>query len=225
VSAGLAGAVKVSTAVRMDVIANSFPPSRGAFSPSVRRHMVPVARLLADTGSLLLANVYPYFAYRDNSRDITLGYATFQPGATVRDDGNGLTYTNIFAAMVDAIHAALEKAGAPGVRIVVSESGWPSAGGFAATVDNARSYNQGLIDHAYRSTPNRLGALETYVFAMFNENQKPGDPTENFGVFYPNKPTRSLSTRLVFPIKMALRFGAADGCHWIMVTVHTVCYI
>ncbi|WVZ99283.1 hypothetical protein U9M48_044610 [Paspalum notatum var. saurae] len=188
VSAGLAAAIKVSTAVRMDVITDSFPPSRGVFNPSVRGHMVPVARFLADTGAPLLANVYPYFAYSDNPRDIALGYATFQPGTAVRDDGNGLTYTNIFAAMVDAIHAALEKAGAPGVRIVVSESGWPSAGGFAATVDNARRYNQGLIDQAYRGTPKRPGALETYVFAMFNENQKPGDSTErNFGLFYPNK--------------------------------------
>ncbi|CAD6228239.1 unnamed protein product [Miscanthus lutarioriparius] len=90
--------------------------------------------------------------------------------------------------MVDAIYAALEKAGAPGVRVVVSESGWPSAGGFAASVDNARTYNQGLIDHVYRGTPKRSGVLETYVFAMFNENQKPGDATERkFGLFCPDK--------------------------------------
>ncbi|OEL20381.1 Glucan endo-1,3-beta-glucosidase GV [Dichanthelium oligosanthes] len=188
VAAGLAGAVKVSTAVRMDVIADSSPPSHGVFSPSARRHMAAVARFLADTGAPLLANVYPYFAYRDNPRDIALAYATFQQHATaVRDDGSGLVYTNLFAAMVDAIHAALEKAGAPGVRVVVSESGWPSAGGLAATVENAWRYNQGLIDQAYRGTPKRPGVLETYVFAMFNENQKPGDPTErNFGLFYPN---------------------------------------
>ena len=52
--------------------------------------MVPVARFLADTGAPLLANVYPYFAYRDNPRDISLGYATFRPGTTtVRDSGSG----------------------------------------------------------------------------------------------------------------------------------------
>ena len=88
---------------------------------------------------------------------------------------------------MDAIYAALEKAGAPSARIVVSETGWPSAGGFAATVDNARKYNQAAIDHVRRGTPKRPGVLETYVFAMFNENQKPGDPTEkNFGLFYPD---------------------------------------
>ncbi|TVU36883.1 hypothetical protein EJB05_18864 [Eragrostis curvula] len=188
VSAGLASSIKVSTAVRMDAVADSFPPSRGVFNPNVRRHMEPLARFLADTGAPLLANVYPYFAYRDNPRDIKLNYATFRPGVTVRDDGNGLTYTNLFDAMVDAIYAALDKAGAPNVRVVVSESGWPSAGGFAASVDNARTYNQALIDHVRQGTPRRPGVLETYVFAMFNENQKPGDPTErNFGLFFPDK--------------------------------------
>ena len=75
--------------------------------------------------------------------------------------------------------------------MVVSESGWPSAGGFAASVENARAYNQGVVEHSGKGkgTPKRPGAaLEAYVFAMFNENQKPGDPTEkSFGLFHPNK--------------------------------------
>ncbi|RLM61067.1 hypothetical protein C2845_PM14G13180 [Panicum miliaceum] len=183
-AAGL-GAIKASTSVRFDAVANSFPPSSGVFAQG---YMADIARYLAGTGAPLLANVYPYFAYRGNPHDISLGYATFRPGTTVRDSGNGLTYTNLFDAMVDAVVAALEKAGAGGVRVVVSESGWPSGGGFGASVDNARSYNQGLIDHVGRGTPKRPGALETFIFAMFNENQKGGDPTErNFGLFYPNK--------------------------------------
>ncbi|CAO1940897.1 unnamed protein product [Urochloa humidicola] len=183
-AAGL-GVIKVSTAVQSGVIANSFPPSSGVFAQG---YMVDIARYLASTGAPLLANIYPYFAYRGNPRDISLGYATFQPGTTVRDNGNGLSYTNLFDAMVDAVVAALEKAGAPNVRIVISESGWPSAGGFGASVDNARNYNQGLINHVGRGTPKRPGSLETYIFAMFNENQKGGDETErNFGLFYPNK--------------------------------------
>jgi len=183
--AGFFPGIKCSTSVRFDVVANSFPPSSGSFAQG---YMADVARYLAGTGAPLLANVYPYFAYRDNPRDISLGYATFQPGTTVRDNGNGLNYNNLFDAMVDAVVAALEKAGAPNVRVVVSESGWPSASGFGASVDNARKYNQGLIDHVGRGTPKRTGPLETFVFAMFNENQKGGDPTEkNFGLFYGNK--------------------------------------
>uniref|UniRef100_A0A0D9VA52 Glucan endo-1,3-beta-D-glucosidase n=1 Tax=Leersia perrieri TaxID=77586 RepID=A0A0D9VA52_9ORYZ len=179
------GNIKASTSVKYDVISNSYPPSAGVFRDN---YMRDIARYLASTNAPLLANVYPYFAYRGNPRDISLNYATFRPGTTVRDPNNGLTYTNLFDAMMDAIYAALEKAGAGGVKVVVSESGWPSAEGFGASIDNARAYNQGLIDHVGRGTPKRPGALETYIFAMFNENQKTGDPTErNFGLFYPNK--------------------------------------
>jgi len=179
------GGIKVSTAVRFDAVANSFPPSAGVFA---QPYMTDVVRLLASTGAPLLANVYPYFAYRDNPTDIQLNYATFQPGTTVRDNNNGLTYTCLFDAMVDAIYAALEKAGTPGLRVVVSESGWPSASGFAATADNARTYNQGLIDHVGGGTPKRPGVLETYIFSMFNENFKLGDLVEkHFGLFNPDK--------------------------------------
>jgi hypothetical protein len=179
------GGIKVSTAIRFDAVASSFPPSDGVFAQS---YMTDVARLLASTGAPLLANVYSYFAYRDNPRDIQLSYATFQPGTTVRDDNNGLIYTCLFDAMVDAVYAALEKAGTPGLRVVVSESGWPPASGFAATADNARAYNQGLIDHVGRGTPKRPGALETYIFAMFNENFRLGDLIEkHFGLFNPDK--------------------------------------
>lgn len=182
--AGL-GAIKVSTSIRFDAVTNSFPPSNGVFAQA---YMTDVARLLASTGAPLLTNVYPYFAYKDNPRDIQLNYATFRPGTTVRDQNNGLTYTCLFDAMVDAVVASLERAGAPGVRVVVSESGWPSASGFGATADNARAYNQGLIDHVGGGTPKRPGLLETYIFAMFNENFKTGELIEkHFGLFNPDK--------------------------------------
>ncbi|KAF0926812.1 hypothetical protein E2562_027405 [Oryza meyeriana var. granulata] len=183
-AAGL-GSIKVSTAVRLDVVTNTFPPSAGVFAYP---YMAAVAQFLASTGAPLLANVYPYFAYIGNKKDISLEYATFQPGKTVPDPNTGLVYTNLFDAMVDAIYAALDKAGAASVPVVVSESGWPSAGGDAATTDNARTYVQNLIDHGKQGTPKRPGVIETYVFAMFNENEKPGEPTEkNFGLFYPRK--------------------------------------
>ncbi|KAL5227691.1 hypothetical protein ABZP36_015956 [Zizania latifolia] len=183
-AAGLGG-IKVSTAARFDVIANSYPPSNGVFNDD---YMYYIAQFLSTTGAPLLVNVYPYFAYRGDPQDISLNYATFQPGTTVTDDGNGLTYTNLFDAMVDSIYAALEDAGTPDVRVVVSESGWPSAGGFGASVGNASTYNQGLINHVRGGTPKKPGPLETYMFAMFNENKKQGDETEkHFGLFNPNK--------------------------------------
>uniref|UniRef100_A0A0D9V4V9 Glucan endo-1,3-beta-D-glucosidase n=1 Tax=Leersia perrieri TaxID=77586 RepID=A0A0D9V4V9_9ORYZ len=185
--------IKVSTSVRFDVITDSFPPSNGKFRDA---YMTAIAKFLATTGAPLLANVYPYFAYKDDQKNIPLNYATFQPGTTVTDNGNGLTYTSLFDAMVDSIYAALEKAGTPGVSVVVSESGWPSAGGaVGASPRNAQAYNQGLINHVRGGTPKKPRALETYIFAMFDENKKDGDEIEkHFGLFSPNKsPSYSIS--------------------------------
>ncbi|VAH68971.1 unnamed protein product [Triticum turgidum subsp. durum] len=185
--------VKVSTSLRFDVVTDTYPPSNGVFADL--EYMGPIVDFLASTGAPLLANVYPYFAYKGDPQNIKLNYATFMPGTTVNDDGNGLTYTNLFYAMVDSIYAALEDANKPGVKVVVSESGWPSASGFGATMQNAQAYNQGLIKHVGNGTPKRPGPLETYVFAMFNENLKTGEPTENhFGLFNPDKsPAYSIS--------------------------------
>jgi len=193
-SANLAGSIKVSTAVKMDVIDNSSPPSNGVFrDPSV---MSPIVQFLAGNGAPLLANVYPYFAYKD-SQDIDLNFALFEPSTTTVTDTNGLAYTNLFDAMVDAVHAALDKVGGGGVDVVVSESGWPSADGRGASVENARTYNQNLISHAGTGTPRKPGPMEVYVFAMFNEDEKDGDPTEKkFGLFNPDKTP-------VYPINFA----------------------
>ncbi|KAL8109982.1 hypothetical protein AgCh_025912 [Apium graveolens] len=47
--------------------------------------------------------------------------------------------------MVDAVYSALEKADASSLDVVVSETGWPTAGGPQATAYNARLYNNNLI--------------------------------------------------------------------------------
>uniref|UniRef100_A0ACD5VAM4 Uncharacterized protein n=2 Tax=Avena sativa TaxID=4498 RepID=A0ACD5VAM4_AVESA len=174
-AAGLGGIIKVSTAVQSGVV-TGFPPSQGAFSAS---YVGTIAQYLASTGAPLLANVYPYFAYVDNQPNVGIDYALFaSSGAVVQDGGNA--YRNVFDALVDTIYSALEGAGAGSVDVVVSESGWPSAGGTAATKANAQTYNQNLIDHVGPGTPKRPGGMEAYIFAMFNEDNK---TEKHFGLF------------------------------------------
>jgi exo-beta-1,3-glucanase (GH17 family) len=99
----------------------------------------------------------------------------------------GAVYTNMFDAIVDATHAAVEKAGVQGLELVVSETGWPSAGGEGASVENAAAYNNNVVRHVDGGTPRRPGkALETYLFAMFNENGKAEGVEQHFGLFQPD---------------------------------------
>ncbi|KAL6839195.1 hypothetical protein ACP4OV_030867 [Aristida adscensionis] len=190
-AAGVAG-VAVTTAVATNVLGTSYPPSQGAFSEAAAPVMAPIVSYLASKGAPLLVNVYPYFAYSGSGGEVALGYALLSAGdgagtASTVTDG-GVVYTNMFDAIVDAAHAAVEKAGVQGLELVVSETGWPSGGGGAgASVENAAAYNNNVVRHVGGGTPRRPGkAVETYLFAMFNENQKPEGVEQHFGLFQPD---------------------------------------
>ncbi|KAL8479721.1 hypothetical protein ACS0TY_026595 [Phlomoides rotata] len=179
--------IKVSTATYSALLtADSFPPSMSAFKDT--SFMGPIIGFLARTRAPLLVNIYPYFAYKGDTTNIPLSYALFTASEiVVQDDPYG--YQNLFTAMVDGMYYAVEKAGGADVEIVVSESGWPSAGGVAATEENGNTYYTNLISEVKKGTPKKPGKeVETYLFAMFDENTKEGDASEqHFGVFFPDK--------------------------------------
>ena len=185
-SAGLQNLIKVSTSISFGELGTSYPPSDGAFSPSASSYMTSIVQYLASINSPLLANIYPYFTYAGNTAQIKLDYALFTSPSPVVTDGP-YKYQNLFDAQVDALYSAMEKVGGSNVGIVISESGWPSAGGTGTTVGNAQKYNQNLINHVGKGTPKRPTALETYIFAMFNENKKPAGIERHWGLFNPNK--------------------------------------
>ncbi|XP_057969511.1 probable glucan endo-1,3-beta-glucosidase BG5 [Malania oleifera] len=178
----------VSTVVATGVLGESYPPSAGEFSDEAKTDMTNVVSFLAQHGSPLLVNVYPYFAVAADPQQVRLDYALFTATGTVVQDGN-LGYSNLFDAIVDSMFWAAEKAGSP-VDVVVSESGWPSAGnGNLTTVELATTYNKNFMQHilAKKGTPKNPGAnIDGYIFAMFNENQKPAGVEQNFGLFNPD---------------------------------------
>ncbi|KMT14548.1 hypothetical protein BVRB_4g073180 [Beta vulgaris subsp. vulgaris] len=229
-SNNLGNQIKVSTVIDTSLITNSYPPSHAQFINLT--YITPIINFLATNDSPLLVNIQPYTSYINDPKNIKLDYALFNAQGTVFiDDKNGLKYQNLFDAIYDAILASIDKVVTSQdkllyngkktrsnkkkkVKVVVSESGWPSKGGFsghskknnairsrhhdqmrssnaeeAATTENAKTYYTNLIAHVKNGTPLTPGEeIETYLFAMFDEVDKPGDESErHFGVFTPDE--------------------------------------
>ncbi|KAG8075602.1 hypothetical protein GUJ93_ZPchr0006g41102 [Zizania palustris] len=191
---GMDGYVHVSTANSLAVLATSYPPSQGTFTAEVAPLMAQFLKFLADTNAPFWINAYPYFAYKDDPTRVSLDYALSDPfhvGAV--DPYSRLQYTSMLYAQVDAVTFAAARLGYGGVPVYVSETGWPSKGDtdeVGASVENARAYNRNLLlrQAANEGTPLRpRQRLEVYLFALFNEDMKPGPTSErNYGLYQPD---------------------------------------
>ncbi|XP_060189783.1 glucan endo-1,3-beta-glucosidase, acidic-like [Lycium barbarum] len=185
-AAGLQDQIKVSTATYSGLLANTYPPKDGIFREEYKNFINPIIGFLAQNNLPLLANIYPYFSHTDNPANIPLSYALFN-----QQEKNDAGYQNLFDALLDSMYFATEKLGGQNIEIIVSESGWPSEGDPAATIENAQTYYTNLINHVKggAGTPKKPGkTIETYLFAMFDENQKQGKISEkHFGLYYPDQ--------------------------------------
>ncbi|CAL9762204.1 unnamed protein product [Musa acuminata subsp. burmannicoides] len=182
--------IRVSTPHSMGILSSSDPPSSGRFIRGYDRSVfAPMLAFHRKTRTPFMVNPYPYFNYNPAS----LAYTQFRPNRGKRDRVTGITYTNMFDAQLDAVHSAMEKLGYGDVAIAVGETGWPTVADnnqFGVSPADALAYNGNLIKHVNsgRGTPlmpNRT--IETYIFALFNEDLKPGPLAErNFGLFKPD---------------------------------------
>ncbi|KAF3787613.1 putative glucan endo-1-3-beta-glucosidase [Nymphaea thermarum] len=189
--------VEVGTPFAMDTLETSFPPSSGAFRKDIAEPVVrPMLEFLAKTKSSFFIDVYPYFAWSGNPNSISLDYALFRvTKPTYTDPGSGLSYTNLLDQQLDSVIAAMAKLGFPNVPLTIAETGWPNAcdlDQIGANVANAAAYNRNLARRLAANppvgTPARPGKpIPTYIFSLYNENQKPGPGTErHWGLLYPN---------------------------------------
>ncbi|PKI34192.1 glucan endo-1,3-beta-glucosidase 7-like [Punica granatum] len=192
-AASLGGKVRVSTVHAMSLLSQSDPPSSGRFDPAHDDMMRKLLLFQRDSGSPLAINPYPFFAYQSDPRPETLAFCLFQPNSGRVDSGTGIKYMNMFDAQVDAVHSALNAMGFKDVEIMVSETGWPYKGDpneVGPSIENAKAYNGNLIAHlrSMVGTPLMPGkSVETYIFALYDEDLKPGPASErSFGLFKPD---------------------------------------
>ncbi|KAL8098245.1 glucan endo-1,3-beta-glucosidase, acidic-like [Apium graveolens] len=199
-SCGLQNKIKVSIALDHSVILKQIrPPSNAEFDD--KYFIGDIIQLLKNNNAPFIVNIHPYYSYAFNkpeiplelnkdsqtSGDIRLRYAYFRSPSVLVKDGQ-LGYKNAFDAMVDAVYSALEKADASSLDVVVSETGWPTAGGPQATAYNARLYNNNLIKRSKSNgSPKRpKKPVETYIYNLFDENQR-SEMERHWGIFEANK--------------------------------------
>lgn len=189
--------IKVGTSMAMDVLESSFPPSNGTFRSDIADMVLkPLLQFLNRTKSFYFLDVYPFFPWATDPKNINLDYALFESRTTkYTDPVSHLTYTNFFDQMVDSVVFAMKKLGYPDVRIWIAETGWPNGGDIdqiGANIYNAATYNRNVIKKLTAEpaigTPARPGwVIPSFIFSLYNENKKPGPGTErHFGVLYPN---------------------------------------
>ncbi|KAF3971069.1 hypothetical protein CMV_005309 [Castanea mollissima] len=191
--ASLGGKIKVSTVHSMAVLRQSEPPSAGMFHPNLVQMLKGLLSFNNATGSPFEINPYPYFAYGSDPRPETLNFCLFQPNPGRVDSNTNIKYTNMFDAQVDAVRSALNAMGFKDVEIVVAETGWPYKGDsneVGASIENAKAYNGNLIAHlrSMVGTPLMPGkSVDTYLFALYDEDLKPGAGSERaFGIYKPD---------------------------------------
>ncbi|KAA8519486.1 hypothetical protein F0562_013742 [Nyssa sinensis] len=193
VQLGMDQYIHVSTPSSLAVLAESYPPSAASFRSELAGIMPLLLQFLSSTKAPFWINAYTYFAYKDDPNRVSLDYVLFNPNAGMVDPYTKLHYDNMLYAQVDAVIIAAARMGFEGLEVRVSETGWPSKGDpdeVGATIENAAIYNQNLLRRQLRNegTPLRPNMrLEVYLFALFNEDQKPGPTSErNYGLYQPD---------------------------------------
>ncbi|KAK4787216.1 hypothetical protein SAY86_011049 [Trapa natans] len=191
---GLDKQVTVTTSHSIAVLETSYPPSTGRFRRDLVGCMAKLLDFQCRTGSPIMINAYPYFAYQASPKQVNLDFVLFQPGQGILDPSTNLQYENMLFAQMDAFHSALNAIGYKNLTVHVSETGWPSKGDaneiVGATLENAKKYNGNLIRLVSQKkgtpmTPDQ--SFNLYVFALFNENMKPGPASERYyGLFNPD---------------------------------------
>ncbi|XP_059662125.1 glucan endo-1,3-beta-glucosidase 11 [Cornus florida] len=193
VNLGIDKQVTVTTPHSLAVMETSYPPSAGAFRRDLTPYITQILNFHAKTNSPFLINAYPFFAYKANPKQVPIDFVLFQPNSGVVDPVSNLHYDNMLFAQIDAVYSALASSGFKKLPVWISETGWPSKGDedeVGATPENAKKYNGNLMKliSQKKGTPLRPSSdLNIYVFALFNENMKPGPTSErNYGLFKPD---------------------------------------
>ncbi|KAE8664359.1 Glucan endo-1,3-beta-glucosidase 5 [Hibiscus syriacus] len=186
IKAGLGKQVKATIPINADVYqTDSGLPSGGYFRPELQNLMMNIIKFLQDNGGFLTINIYPFLSMKADP-SFPKEYAFFNNTAKPVVDGS-IVYTNVYDANFDTLIAALEKNGFGHMPVVIGEVGWPTDGDPSANVDNAKRFNQALLDRIVQGqgSPRRRTPPDVYIFSLIDEDHKstlPGNFERHWGI-------------------------------------------
>ncbi|KAL3721586.1 hypothetical protein ACJRO7_033998 [Eucalyptus globulus] len=186
-AAGLGDKIKATVPNNADVYeSHSNKPSDAVFRKDIRGIMIDMVKFLRDNKAPFMVNIYPFLSLYLNS-DFPFDFA-FCDGNAKSIHDKGTEYTNVFDANYDTLVWALKKAGAPDLKIIVGEVGWPTDGGKNADKKLAQRFYDGFMKKmaANKGTPLRPGHLDVYLFGLLDEDTKsiePGMFERHWGIF------------------------------------------
>ncbi|OMO86410.1 Glycoside hydrolase, family 17 [Corchorus olitorius] len=187
IKAGLGKQVKVTIPLNADVYqTDTGLPSGGDFRPDIKNLMVNIVKFLQDNGDPLTINIYPFLSLQADP-NFPKEYAFFNNTANPLVDGS-IVYTNVYDANFDTLISTLEKNGFGQIPVIVGEVGWPTDGDPNANIDNARRFNQALLNRIVQGigSPKRRTPPDVYLFSLVDEDNKsvePGNFERHWGIF------------------------------------------
>ncbi|KAL2521463.1 O-Glycosyl hydrolase family 17 protein [Forsythia ovata] len=152
---------------------NHTKPSQADFRDDIKDKMIKSLQILKENNSPVTVDMIPIYFVKENNVDTEFAFMDGNSTYFVVDD-NGLNYTNAFDFMYDSFLWAMKKAGAPDLKLLVGQIGWPTDGYPDANIANAQRFYKSLLPKvtSNRGTPFRPGVpIDTYIHSLCDENK------------------------------------------------------
>ncbi|KAL2498696.1 O-Glycosyl hydrolase family 17 protein [Abeliophyllum distichum] len=152
---------------------NNTKPSEAEFRDDIKDLMIQSLQILKENNSPVMIDMFPILFVNENNLDIEFAFMDGKSSYFVVDD-NGLNYTNAFDFMYDSVLWAMKKGGAPDLKLVVGEIGWPTDGYPNANLTNAERFYKSLLPRvtSNRGTPLRPDVpIDVYIHSLCDENK------------------------------------------------------
>ncbi|KAL0391530.1 UNVERIFIED_CONTAM: Glucan endo-1,3-beta-glucosidase 5 [Sesamum latifolium] len=165
-------------------------PSEADFRPDLKQKMVEFVSVLNASNAPFVMDIFPIHFVAEHKWDIEFCFLDNKSNFSIED--NGHVYTNVFEFLYDSFVTAITKAGAPNVRVMVGQVGWPTDGYPGANVANAERFFREFIPFvkSTKGTPLRPGiSIDAYIHSLVDENLgriNVGAFQRHWGVYLPN---------------------------------------